>query len=94
MLSGNMVPDTLFLYCDLVMSVTVDSDLMLWIHSSQEVAIGELLLLSKQFADHGEHGFCARTVLFVVIIKGVVLYLSLRIRIFVRSYYICIMTCH
>ena len=44
-----MVPDTLSQCNDLVMSIIVNSDLLLQIHSSQEVATGKLWLQLKQF---------------------------------------------
>ena len=40
------------------MSVTVDSNVMLQILSSQEVATGELWLRLKLFKGHGKRGFC------------------------------------
>ena len=53
-----MVPDTLSQHADLVTRVTVNSDLIPWIRSSQEAATGDLGLQSKSFSDHEERGFC------------------------------------
>ena len=53
-----MVQDALPRRAGLVMSVTVNSDLLPQICSSQEAAIGKLWLRLKLFADYGESGFC------------------------------------
>ena len=53
-----MVLDALSWHADLVMSGTVNSDLLPQIYSLQEVATGELWLQLKQFAYDEEHGFC------------------------------------
>ena len=53
-----MLPDALLWYSDLVTSVTIDSDLLLRIFRSQEVAMGELWLQLQQVSDYIERGFC------------------------------------
>ena len=52
-----MIPDALLQHAGLVISVTVNSNLMPCICSLQEAAIGELYLRVKQFSDHGKDGF-------------------------------------
>ena len=38
----NMVPNALSWYADLITSIVIDTDLLLRIHNSQEVAAGQL----------------------------------------------------
>ena len=53
-----MLPNALSQYTDLVISATVDSELLLLILTLQETATGESWLQLKQSVDCEERGFC------------------------------------